>query len=242
MVRAISWFLVFAVLAVLVIEARSWMQRHPQDLPWTALSLDQPVGRFTAGKIAALGDDPRLCRSLLTSVGSADRAAKPRQGGMQCGYEDGVVLAGGGARAAGFSPAGLVTSCPVAAALLLWDQRVVQPAAQRHLGTGVTALLHAGSYSCRRLYGRKDGAWSEHATADAVDVIGFRLEDGRTVSVLQDWNSDRDEARAAFLREVRDGGCRLFTTVLSPDYNEAHRDHLHLDTADRGPSGWRACR
>jgi hypothetical protein len=40
---------------------------------------------------------------------------------------------------------------------------------------------------------------------------------------------------------VRDGACRLFATVLSPDYNAAHRDHLHLDEAKRGAM-WRACR
>nr|MBA3526869.1 extensin family protein [Sphingomonas sp.] len=47
---------------------------------------------------------------------------------------------------------------------------------------------------------------------------------------------------AAFLREVRDGACRLFPTVLSPDYNAAHRDHLHLDVANRGTAGWTLCR
>lgn len=238
--RAIFWFLALAAIAILIIETRSWMQRHPQDLPWTTLSLDQPVGRYTAAKIAALGDDAPLCRRLLSEAGSTDQPAPSRQAGEQCGYRDGILLSGGDARVAGFSPGGLVTSCPVGAALLLWDQRVVQPAAQRHFGTGVSALLHAGSYSCRRLYGGDQGAWSEHATADAVDVIGFRLANGRTVSVLRDW--DKEGASAAFLRDVRDGGCRLFTTVLSPDYNAAHRDHLHVDTADRGATGWSACR
>jgi hypothetical protein len=41
---------------------------------------------------------------------------------------------------------------------------------------------------------------------------------------------------------VRDGACRLFATTLSPDYNAAHADHLHLDQANRGAGGWRACR
>jgi hypothetical protein len=238
--RALLWFTLFSLLAVAIIEVRSWFGRHPHDLPWTELSLAHPTGRFTAAKIAALGKDAPLCRQLLQQAGTRDRPAPPRQTGSQCGYADGVSLTAGSARTAGFAPDSLVTSCPVAAALLLWDQRVVQPAAERHFDTGVSALLHAGSYSCRRLYGRSEGAWSEHATADAVDVVGFRLKDGRTVSVLRDWNGD--EAEAAFLREVRDGGCRLFTTVLSPDYNAAHRDHLHLDTADRGLSGWSACR
>jgi hypothetical protein len=44
---------------------------------------------------------------------------------------------------------------------------------------------------------------------------------------LSDWRGDPGER--AFLREVRDGGCRLFRGVLSPDYNEAHSDHFHFD-------------
>lgn len=238
--RALLLLVLISVVAVLVIETHSWMERNRHQLPWTELDLNAPVGRFTATKLAALGDDAPRCSSLLRQAGALDRPAPRRIVSDDCGYRDGKRLVAGNARQAGFSPDGLVTSCPVAAALLLWDERVVQPAAHRHLGTGVTSFIHAGSYSCRRLYNRDDGAWSEHATADAIDILGFRLEDGRQVSVLNDWSSESQ--KAAFLREVRDGACRLFTTVLSPDYNAAHRDHLHLDVARRGTMGWTACR
>jgi len=90
------------------------------------------------------------------------------------------------------------------------------------------------------MYGRDAGACSEHATADAVDVAGFVLAGGKRITVVRDWQGDDAEAR--FLHEVRDGACRLFATTLSPDYNAAHRDHLHLDQAERGSWGWRACR
>ena len=39
------------------------------------------------------------------------------------------------------------------------------------------------------------------------------------------------------LRRVRDGACGWFRAVLSPDYNAAHRDHLHLDYGR-----WSTCR
>ena len=91
------------------------------------------------------------------------------------------------------------------------------------------------------MYGRDGGAWSEHATADALDVAGFRLSDGRRVTILGDW-TEGTQAERLFLREVRDGACELFATTLSPDYNAAHRDHLHLDQAARGVAGWRSCR
>jgi len=68
---------------------------------------------------------------------------------------------------------------------------------------------------------------SRHATAEAFDVAGFVLADGRRIRVLGDWSADTSSAK--FLRDVRDGACRFFDGVLSPDYNAAHRDHLHLD-------------
>lgn len=223
-------------LVVAVIEGAAYIAAHPQDVPWTRLTLDQPIGRFTGPKLAALGDDPRRCRALLTDAGVDDTVAPAVTAAPPCGFRDGMRLD----RATPFRPAGIVTSCPVAAALVLWERDVVQPAARRHLGIGVTGFDHAGSYACRRIGGGPEGRFSEHSTADAIDIIGFRLGNGEAVSLLRDWNGD--PARAAFLREVRDGACRLFATTLSPDYNAAHRDHFHLDQAARGAVGGRLCR
>ena len=226
----------FTIVAVIIIEGAAWLHRHRSDLPWTELDLSQAPGRFTASKIAELGSDPPRCRALLRAAGNPATAAPSRSDGPDCGYQDGTLIAG---LAATPAPSGLVTSCPVAAGLLVWE-RALQLEAQRTLKTRVSRVLHAGSYSCRRLYNRPEGSWSEHATADAVDIIGFQLADGRTLSVLRDWSGEGPEAN--FLRKARDLACRSFATVLSPDYNEAHRDHLHLDTADRGRGGWSACR
>ena len=41
--------------------------------------------------------------------------------------------------------------------------------------------------------------------------------------------------QAKFLRRIHDGACGLFSTVLGPEANEAHRHHLHLDLQERGP-------
>ena len=227
------------LLAVAVIEGSAYIAGHPQDVPWTRLELDQPIGRFTGPKLAALGDDPRRCRALLAEGGAQDRAAASVAGPSPCGYVDGMRLVRSSTDIA-WRPSGLVTACPVAAALALWERDVVQPAAIRHLGRRVTGIDHAGSYSCRRIGGGPEGRFSEHSTADAIDVLGFRLSGGGSVSVLRDWNGEAD--RAAFLRAVRDGGCRLFSTALSPDYNAAHADHLHLDQAGRGALGGHLCR
>ena len=222
-------------------EFRRLQRERPEWFPWTELSLADPIGPFTRVKLASLTNERRRCQALLFAANLSERPAPPRQPQQaQCGYRDGVRILPEPRQPIDYAPAGLITSCPVASALALWESRVVQPAALRHFGQRVRRIDHAGSYSCRRLYGRDEGPFSEHATADAFDVIGFRLADGTTISVLRDWRGS--PARAAFLREVRDGACDLFATVLSPDYNRAHADHFHFDQAERGARGWAICR
>lgn len=238
--RRVKIFLVLALLAFAAFLGWGYARNHPEDLPWTELDLAQPVGAFTGRKLAGLSGDGEKCRGLLRRAGIRFAALPPRGARTQCGYDDAVRFGRGGALALAWRPANLGASCPVAAGLALWEWHVVQPAALRHFGVKVAAVEHFGAYSCRRIYGRTEGAWSEHASANAVDIAAFRLADGRRVSILGDWKGEGAEAR--FLRDVRDGACGLFATTLSPDYNQAHRDHLHLDQARRGAIGWRACR
>jgi hypothetical protein len=238
--RTLGWIVALAVITGLGLILWSTLRGRPQDLPWTPLDLGQPIGLMTGRKLTALTQSYPACRAALERAGVRYTALPPRSGEGQCGYSDGVRFTSGGARRIDFAPAGLGVACPVAAALAIWEWNVVQPAAERHFGTKVTSIDHFGSYSCRRIYGRDAGTWSEHSTADAVDIAGFRLGNGTRITVARDWRGDNE--KAAFLREVRDGACQLFATTLSPDYNAAHADHFHLDQADRGAMGWRACR
>ena len=235
--RILLLLLPLAALVLGLLALRDYARRFPQDLPWTALDLRHPVGAFTGRKLAGLAGDPGRCRALLAQAGAAFTALPDRPESARCGLRDAVRF---GAREIGYRPADVGFACPVAAALLVWEREVVQVAAQRHFGRRVSGIDHFGAYSCRRIYGRRDGAWSEHARANAFDVAGFRLADGTRIGVVGNWRDPGPKGR--FLREVRDGACRLFATVLSPDYNQAHRDHLHLDQAGRGEWGWRACR
>ena len=238
--RILKLLLAVLVLAFLAFLVWGYARNHPEDVPWTELDLTQPVGAFTGRKLAGLGGEGRKCRALLRRAGIRFAAVPPLRAGEDCGHEDAVRLTRGGALTLAYRPGDLATSCPVAAALALWEWHYVQPAALEHLGTSVAAVEHLGSYSCRRIYGRGEGAWSEHATANAIDITAFRLANGRRISVLGDWPDHGASGR--FLRAVRDGACKLFATTLSPDYNAAHRDHLHLDQAGRGAMGWRGCR
>lgn len=42
-----------------------------------------------------------------------------------------------------------------------------------------------------------------------------------------------DGPRARFLREAHASACRIFGTTLGPEANEAHRNHFHVDMAER---------
>jgi len=234
--RSYAFRLFALVLAVaLGLVLFSWGRGYPQDNPWAALSLSDAVGRFTVLKIDQLHGDFARCRALLDTAGQRSVVVPNVQGMHNCGYADGLVLKGGtGARYRPTTP----LSCPLAVGLFLWERQVVQPAALRHFGLPVTTIETYGSYACRPVRGGSGDRLSEHAHANGIDIAAFRLADGRHVSVARAWES-RDR-RGAFLREVRDGGCEAFATVLSPEYNALHKDHLHLDQASRG--GWSFCR
>lgn len=123
--------------------------------------------------------------------------------------------------------------CPMARAITGWAQGPVQTAARRAFGERVVKIESMGAYSCRNIIGGRGTGRSEHATANAVDISAFILSDGRRVSIKQGWYGKEDERQ--FLRSVRDSACKgHFQTVLSPEYNAAHHDHLHFDLG-RGP-------
>jgi hypothetical protein len=132
------------------------------------------------------------------------------------------------------------TQCPLAQAFANWVRGTVQPAAQQAFGRSVARVETMGSYSCRSVKGVASKQLSEHAFANAIDVSGFVLSDGRRVTIESGWNGERDAT--AFLRRVRDAACKQFRTVLSPDYNAAHYNHLHFDLADPSRSKGSYCR
>ena len=118
-------------------------------------------------------------------------------------------------------------TCPLAENFAAWARYAVQPAARQMLGGEVVRIETMGSYSCRNINGASSGKLSQHALANAVDVSAFVLADGRRVSVEQGWNGSPQEQ--GFLRALHASACRRFGTVLGPDYNSAHYNHLHFD-------------
>ncbi len=224
-----------------------------QDLPWKPLDLSHPIGQATAAKVAdfvlpatAAPEETaavtEACMQVLREAGVQVERAPDRDDGGFCVVRGAVRITGGSVTRLAGSP---VMQCPLAVRYVIWDRQVLQPAAMQTFGSRVARLNDVGTYSCRRIYGQTavDARPSEHARANALDIGGVTLADGRRVSVLTDWPGDGPAGveGATFLRRLRDGACRVFSTVLTPDYNDAHANHLHLAGAPRplcamGPS------
>lgn len=225
--RVVGFMLLWGLVGLMTLVADRAIPR--EHLPWKTLTIIDPVGASTKIKAARAGDDPAACRAILAQ-GGIEYAEVPATTG-ECGLSDSVRLQSG---LAPLAPADAPMTCKEALAFGIWERQVVQIAAFDELGQAVTGIDHYGSYACRRQYGKAEGPISEHASANAIDVAGFRLADGTVISVARDWRDPGPRGR--FLRRVRDGGCRIFLTTLSPDYNAAHHDHFHLDMG-----GWPKC-
>jgi hypothetical protein len=224
-----SVLLLVAILGVLGLRA-GWIEVPPEWSPWQPLDVAAPPNLLTRFKLSRLSDDAELCRAVLSRTATEFELLTDRVTGNDCGFHNAVLVR----RTSADVGEEFSLTCRTAVSLALWERHVLQPAARRYFGMAVTRLEHFGSYSCRNVYGRPSATRSRHASAEAWDLAGFVLADGRRIRVVRDWQTP--QAEAAFLREVRDGACRFFDGVLSPDYNAAHRDHLHFD---RGP--YRMC-
>lgn len=212
------------IIAAVVVGIVVYDRLPPQHSPLARLDPQRPVGMATGWQLERLEGDRTACHAALDRAGLRTVAIADSREGEFCGFTDAVAVQ---RSSIPWSEAPLRLSCPMAVALAIWEQQVVVPAAEQHLGIRVARIDHFGTYSCRRIAGGPSGRPSQHATANAIDVAAFQLANGRRVTVRGDWG--RGTAEAAFLREVHDGSCRVFRAVLGPDYNAAHADHLHLD-------------
>ncbi len=130
-------------------------------------------------------------------------------------------------------------ACPIVSALDRWVSDGVQPAALHWFNSPVVTIHQIGSYSCRDMVGAGSAHISEHAFGNALDISGFTLADGRSITVKDGWRGSPTEQ--GFLHDVQLYACETFTTVLAPGYNPEHYNHIHVDLMRRRP-GYRPCR
>lgn len=123
-----------------------------------------------------------------------------------------------------------VVTCPVAEALARWSKEVLAVESNRAFGTAPLALQIGTSYQCRGQNRQAFAKLSEHAFANAVDVMGFTFPKRPPVPVTF---HPEGSPEGMFFKAVRAGACAHFTTVLGPGSDSYHADHLHLDLRGR---------
>lgn len=200
---------------------------RPVDLPAARGLIDARLGERTLGEAARAGEDLLQCMAELEAARVTFVPQPDRVDSATCGLAQAGLLGPDMGTVARMAPAGPVMTCRLALAVSIWRRQSVEPAAREILGSDVVQIDHFGTYACRSVSNRPGARPSAHSRAAALDFSGVRLRDGRRITVLADWRGDEPEAR--FLRRIRDDACRIFGTALSPDYDAAHQDHLHLE-------------
>ncbi|AUO65579.1 extensin [Citrobacter freundii complex sp. CFNIH2] len=199
--------------------------------PLAPLELSDPPNWLTQFKLKRL--TPARCQTLLqqaneqkliTSQPVADSAG-------ECPLTDVVRVRDFGVVKLSSS---FLASCPLALRSALYVGQQAAPLTERLMMSQLTRIEHLGSYACRNIYHRPDARRSEHASAQALDISGFILADGRHVTVLLGW---KQEESAMWLRALLSASCQYYGNGLGPDYNAAHANHFHL-----GIRGFGLCR
>lgn len=184
------------------------------------------------------------CSALLEGRISGKVVETIREG--QCGEDSPLrISALGQVRLANEA----VTNCAMAEALAQFALKADE-LAKKDLGASLKSIEAGPGYQCRRRNRAATGKMSEHAFADALDVLSFELSDGRRISVEADWPHLKASpaegekpaapaeraatAQARYLAGLHAIACKQFTTVLGPDANAAHRSHFHFDLGCHG--------
>ncbi|WGH79956.1 extensin-like domain-containing protein [Jannaschia ovalis] len=206
-----------------------------------ALALRDPLPRIDAGGLVRKTGRPLLRDTEVVRAMSANPRAsrggglcgrgslrgeriEPVPGPGACGIPEAVRVR---------QVAGLTLStparmdCRTAQALDDWVRKAVIPEVGA-TGGGATRLRVAAGYACRSRNSQRGAKVSEHAKGRAIDIAAIGLADGSELSVLRDWGGGE---RGRILRALHRAACGPFGTVVGPESDRFHQDHIHLDTA-----------
>jgi len=148
--RILSKLMLISLLLAAAAFAAFWMGLVPQSFsPLSPLSLEKRDQWFVDWKLAALRRDPGLCQSVLKQphIAAIPLPDNPPKHG--CGWTNSVKFGAIGDAKISVQP----LTCEMAAALTLWVNHELQPAAMAAFGERVESISHMGSYSCRNMRG-----------------------------------------------------------------------------------------
>ncbi|TMK47553.1 MAG: extensin family protein [Alphaproteobacteria bacterium] len=188
-----------------------------------------------AEQAAPAAPPPSACRQALTDEIAIAPSIPDIHGPGGCGGEDLVrletVVLPDKHRMQVNPPA--ILRCKMASAIADWIRTDMAPLAAG-LGSVLSGLDNFDSYDCRGRNGVAGAMLSEHGRANALDVRALKLADGQSIA-LTDRTVPRDLRESAL-----HAACARFTTVLGPDSDWYHEDHIHLDLMERR-NNYRIC-
>ncbi|PAO79414.1 extensin [Brucella melitensis] len=180
--------------------------------------------------------DDRIYQVACPALISGDVDGKllpPIKDGEQCGTHSPLSLTAIGTKEPLRFAHPVTTNCAMAVTLAQWSS-AIKKAAKTAYGDDfkITKIGTSSDYQCRRVNGASSGRISEHAFANALDIMSFEFSDGSKTELQSGWNgSDKEKA---FWRAVHEASCELFMTVIGPDGDAAHRTNMHLDQGCHG--------
>lgn len=191
----------------------------------------RPASEATDGK----PEEPSACQLRVADKIAVIEPLPALAGPGDCGATDVVrleaIIQSDKSRVALSPPATM--RCTMAEALANWVREDLTATAAQ-LGSAPRMLDNYASYDCRGRNRVAGARISQHGLANAIDVRGVHLANGRFVS-FTDRKLDR-----GFREAVRKSICERFTTVLGPGSDGHHEDHIHMDLAERR-GGYRLC-
>ncbi len=198
-----------------------------------AVPVTWPAADITAARAA--------CSKLLTGLELKYKTVEAIGGPGGCGAAAPIEVS---------AVAGIVIeppatlTCKFTKVLHRWARGALQQAAKAALDDRLVSLTNVASYTCRATRSERASRLSEHALSNALDISTFNFEKTGQVSVTVDWepvdaaDSNKELGdKATFLRYAHESACEVFSTVLGPDHNAFHKDHLHLDHGRDGRFG-----
>jgi hypothetical protein len=208
--------------------------RRIAPVPMEAFAAE-PDPQSAKEKAGGTPEEPSACQLRVADKIAVIEALPSFGGPGDCGASDVVrldaIIQPDQSRVAVTPPATL--RCTMAEALATWVREDLT-ATTASLGGAPRTLDNYASYNCRGRNRVAGARISEHGLANAIDIRGVHLANGRFAE-FTDRKLDRE-----FREAVRRSVCARFTTVLGPGSDGHHEAHIHMDLAERR-GGYRLC-
>jgi hypothetical protein len=205
---------------------------EPPRVTWGHADLD-PSNDNMLGPPEPLAD----CEAQLEAAGVTFKAARigvgrKVDGVYTCGAHQVVRFKRGPGKIAYENSSPLLT-CTMALAFADFE-RIAQEEAERIVGSRIATIEHMGTYNCREMLNYD--MISEHSFANGIDLKRFVFVNGESTSVLDDFEPGNDsptDPKTLFLRSLSNRlyDEEVFSVVVTPYFDNLHRNHIHVDLA-----------